>query len=165
MTGAAPRTAGVAQEPADVAGAEDAGGRRVSALLERVIAQAARLAESATGSADVRGAATAAGVGRGTRAAVERAAEERLTEPAVYEAPERNVGIGKGGRVPRGVAGGNVRVRAFCTLLRLPGKGALFRLSAGYLLNHPSRSSTRYRRTVMVDALLRHRHPSGPACK
>ena len=105
MTGAAPRTAGVAQEPADVAGAEDAGGRRVSALLERVIARAARLAESATGSADVRGAATAAGVGRGTRAAVERAAEERLTEPAVYEAPERNVGIGKGGRVPRGVAG------------------------------------------------------------
>src|SRR5439155_26173354 len=91
VTGAAPRTAGVAQEPADVAGAEDAGGRRVSALLERVIAQAARLAESATGSADVRGAATAAGVGRGTRAAVERAAEERLTEPAVYEAPERNV--------------------------------------------------------------------------
>src|SRR5438046_10417983 len=26
--------------------------------------------------------------------------------------------------------GGNVRVRAFCKLLRLPGKGALFRLSA-----------------------------------
>jgi len=26
--------------------------------------------------------------------------------------------------------GGDVRVRAFCKLLRLPGKGALFRLSA-----------------------------------
>ena len=51
---------------------------------------------------------------------------------AVYEAPERNVGIGKGGRVRGGVAGGTSEFGRSVNFSVYPEKGLYF----GYLHLH-----------------------------